>query len=155
MSRAKRIVFIVVSICFNLRVRAAGPTTAPASYEPIEGVQAAALDQPRIYVSFRRGNAKAAPLAGKPGGGEEEKMLKQLGLAADAADNGPRIGAEAFLDTGAGGVMLSTDTLEQLGIKTEQTRDGHAVTFEDVGVGGTESFGVAEPLFVALAPFPK
>src|SRR5205085_10419594 len=101
-----------------------------------------------IYVNFRRGNAKAAPLAGKPGGGEEEKALKQLGITPEAADAGPRIGAEAFLDTGAGGVMLSTDTLEQLGIRREQTRDGHAVTFEDVGDGGTESFGVAEPLFL-------
>src|SRR5689334_11459644 len=98
MSRTSQFLLAVVSICLNLRVSAAAPTTAPAAYEPIEGVQAASMDQPRIYVSFRRGNAKAAPLADKPGGGEEDKMLKQLGLAPDAADNGPHIGAEAFLD---------------------------------------------------------
>src|SRR5690349_8949793 len=75
-------------------------TTARAD-DAIEGVQPAALDQPRVYISFRRGSANASPLAARAGAGsakaEQDKMLKQLGIAPDAADDGPQIGAEAFL----------------------------------------------------------
>src|SRR5439155_8213496 len=53
------------------------------------------------------------------------------------------------------GVVLSSDTCGQLGVAIEKTRDGKDVTYEDVGVGGSEKFTVGQPLFFALAPYPN
>src|SRR5439155_26560832 len=53
------------------------------------------------------------------------------------------------------GVVLSSDTCGQLGVDIEKTRDGKDVTYEDVGVGGSEKFTVGQPLFFALAPYPN
>src|SRR5690349_4064668 len=102
--------------------------------DAIEGVQVAALDQPRVYMEvYRTAN-------GKP--------LMTKGEGATSA-------IEAFLDTGASGVVLSTDTSGKLGIKDDKTRDGKPIVFEDTGVAGSEKFGVTEPLFAALAPYPN
>jgi hypothetical protein len=101
--------------------------------DAIEGVQAAALDQPRIYMNVRRGGARAPVLTT---GGRESVS-----------------GIEAFLDTGASGVMLAEDTVKQLKINTERSRDGKAVQFEDVGIAGAEHFGVSEPLYLATAHY--
>jgi hypothetical protein len=105
---------------------------APAADEAIEGVQAAALDQPRVYLNLRR-TARGPVLET---GGKESVS-----------------GIEAFLDTGASGVMLPEDTVKQLGIRTEQGRDGKAVQFEDAGIAGSEHFAVSEPLFLAAAHY--
>jgi hypothetical protein len=100
-----------------------------AAENAIEGVQPAALDQPRIYLNLRRdGNGPVLHT-------QTEERLS---------------GVEAFLDTGASGVMLSKDTVQKLSVRTE--KDG---VFEDVGIAGTEKFAIAEPLFIALAPYPK
>jgi hypothetical protein len=105
---------------------------AAAVDDAIEGVQAAALDQPRVYMNVRR-NPRGPVLTT---GGKE-----------------PLTAIEAFLDTGASGIMLAEDTVKQLKINTERARDGKAVQFEDVGVGGTEHFGVSEPLYVSVAHY--
>src|SRR5438552_3538374 len=105
-----------------------------AGEETIEGVQPAALDQPRIFVSLRR---------------------EARGAVLQTHDKDARSGIEAFLDTGASGVVLSSDTCGQLGIAVEKTRDGKEITYDDVGVGGSEKFTVAPPLFFALAPYPN
>src|SRR3982751_358980 len=102
-------------------------TVAAARDDTIEGVQAAALDQPRVYVNLRR-TASAAALKTT---GEEQVS-----------------GIEAFLDTGASGSMLSTDTVKKLGIQQLNN-----VIFEDVGVAGSEKFHITEPLFVSMAPY--
>jgi hypothetical protein len=113
-----------------------------AANEAIEGVQAAALDQPRIYVCFRR-SANGAILSTKA----EPKHKDMLG---DDVSGDPQMGAEAFLDTGASGMMLSADTVQKLGIAQEKS-----VTFEDTGVAGSDKFGVTESLFAALARYPN
>lgn len=106
-----------------------------AAGEDIEGVQPAALDQPRINLIARR----------QPGG----PVLMAGGQTA--------FNVEAFLDTGASGIMLSSHTAEQLGIRRETaTAAGGkpgAVVFEDVGVGGGDQFAVSEPLQFSLAPY--
>src|SRR5687768_17833326 len=84
--------------------------------EPIEGVQTASLDQPRIHLQLRRA-ARGNPL------GNDEGTI------------------EAFLDTGASGVLLSTEALDRLGVKREKAANGKDVVFEDVGVAGSEAFG--------------
>ena len=106
----------------------------PATHDAIEGVEAAALDQPRIYINLRR-TANGAVL----------KTAGQEQLS----------GIEAFLDTGASGCMLSKDSADKLGIKAEKASNGQAIVFEDVGVAGSEQFSVSEPLFVATAAYPK
>ena len=105
-----------------------------AGDDAIEGVQPAAMDQPRIFVCLRR-EARGAVL---------QTQGKDV-----------RSGIEAFLDTGASGVVLSSDTCGQLGIGIEKTPDGKDVTYDDVGVGGSEKFTVSQPLFFALAPYPN
>src|SRR5687767_9273098 len=100
----------------------------------IEGVQPAALDQPRVNLHLRREKA------GKP------LVAKKLGEET--------INVQAFLDTGASGIMLSTTTADALGVKRAKA-GGANVVFHDVGVGGSDEFHVAEPLFIFLAPFGR
>jgi hypothetical protein len=108
---------------------------APAIAEDIEGVQPAALDQPRINLIMRR-------QAGGP----------VLMVAGQAGFN-----VEAFLDTGASGIMLSPHTAQQLGIARETVSapggKGGEARFEDVGVGGGDQFAVSEPLLLSLASY--
>src|SRR5207244_1297938 len=89
----------------------------------IEGVQPVALDQPRVNVHLRR------DLKGK---------ALSAGAGAEATIN-----IQAFLDTGASGVMLSGTTADALGVKrstANQNGKAENVLFKDVGVGGGDSF---------------
>ena len=99
--------------------------------EDIDGVQPAALDQPRINLVVRRTNHGP--------------------LLTAKAENTAVANVEAFLDTGASGVLLSDHTATQLGVRRETVAGGTQARFEDVGVGGDSSFAVSEPLFVSLA----
>lgn len=102
----------------------------------IEGVQPAALDQPRVHLHLRR-EAKGKPLMA--GEGKETT-----------------INIEAFLDTGASGVMLSTKTADALGVRRERVAGkDEKVVFHDVGVGGGDAFNVAEPLLLYIAPYGR
>src|SRR3954469_1413168 len=95
----------------------------------IEGVQPAALDQPRVHMHLRR-EPKGEPLVAQALG---EKTIN----------------ITAFLDTGASGIMLSETTAQALGVKPALS-DGKEIEFTDVGVGGGEKFGVSESLVVFL-----
>jgi hypothetical protein len=64
---------------------------------------------------------------------------------------GETINIQAFLDTGASGIVISRTTSNALGLRMATSRGGKEAAFHDVGVGGAEAFGVSEPLFVALA----
>ncbi|HVT88517.1 MAG TPA: pepsin/retropepsin-like aspartic protease family protein [Tepidisphaeraceae bacterium] len=102
--------------------------------DSIEGVQPASIDQPRIYLNLRR--AVSGPVL-------------------HTADKESASGVEAFLDTGASGIMLSADTVKKLGVKVEKTSAGQEIKFEDTGVAGSDRFGVTEPLFAATARYPN
>src|SRR4030095_11199909 len=91
----------------------------------IDGVQPAALDQPRINALLRR-----------PGSDP---------LSSDAT-----FSIEAFLDTGASGILLSNETADALGIE-RATFSNQTITFSDVGVAGSDNFHVSEPISIHLA----
>ncbi|MGD1276982.1 MAG: pepsin/retropepsin-like aspartic protease family protein [Tepidisphaeraceae bacterium] len=115
---------LVLALCL-------GPITLA---EDIQGVQPAALDQPRVNVVVRRQPAGAVLTAA-----------------------GGTFNVEAFLDTGASGIILSAHTAQQLHIQHEfaPTPDGKPteVNFEDVGIGGSDKFDVSDPLFFSLGPY--
>jgi hypothetical protein len=140
---ARRIVALLVAI-----VAWSSSFVAAARAVEIEGVQPAALDQPRVNLCLRR-DAKGKPLAAKGDQGLG-KLLQGLG-GVGAGDAGEAINIHAFLDTGASGILISRTTATALGIRPATSRDGKEVAFYDVGVGGGEAFGVSEPLYFALA----
>ena len=99
--------------------------------DDIDGVQPAALDQPRVNVILRR-QPNSPPL--------------MTSAAGDAIFN-----VEAFLDTGASSISLSPHTAGQLGLKREIAGKDEA-RFQDVGVGGGSQFAISEPIFFSIAP---
>jgi hypothetical protein len=138
--RPRRIVASLVAILTSL-------LCVVAHAVEIEGVQPAALDQPRVNICLRR-DIKGKPLAAKG----DEGLAKLLGgLAGGGGEAGATINIQAFLDTGASGILISKTTATALGIRPATAAGGKEVVFHDVGVGGGEAFGVSEPLFIALA----
>ena len=99
--------------------------------DDIDGVQPAALDQPRVNVVVRK-QLNGPPLIGK----------------SDGAD---LFNVEAFLDTGASSISISPNTAQKLGIQRESIAKAEA-RFEDVGVGGGSAFAISEPIFLSIAP---
>ena len=99
----------------------------------IQGIQAAALDQPQTHALFRL-TPTSNPLAASDGLG---------GITFDVT---------AFLDTGTSATLLSQETAQGLGIQSA-TVGGVPVTYSDIGVGGAENFDVSQPLYSQLAPF--
>ena len=109
---------------------AALSATGPVRALDIVGVQNAALDQPRVNALLRL-TPDGAPLTGvEP-------------IFGDSIFN-----IQAFLDTGASGVIVSEQTADFLGVPRAP-----GVIFSDVGVGGSAQFGVSSPLHVDIAPF--
>ena len=111
----------------------------------IEGVQMASMDQPRVTVMLQR-PGQAEPLFTKGDAG----LAQMLGMDKEAAEK--VIAFAAFLDTGASGISLSTQTADSLGIKRLDAA-GSTITFHDVGVGGTDQFNVSEPLLISLGAY--
>lgn len=101
------------------------PLSAPAL--TISGVQPAALDQPQVHMLLRR----------EPG---EEPLTDILELGFFAVRT-------AFLDTGASGVIFTTDTVDFLALSAEPE-----VIVTEIGIAGTADFGLAESLFLSVAP---
>jgi hypothetical protein len=105
----------------------------PAAAQEIDGVEPAAIDQPRINLIVRA-RPFGPPLSTKSGRDEFYNV-------------------EAFLDTGASGVVLSEHTASQLGVDRESVAGGKTdVFFQDVGVGGGDKFAVSNPIFISIAP---
>ena len=102
---------------------------AAATFD-ISGVQPAALSQPQIHALFRN-TATGAPLR------------DPLGDVFDVT---------AYLDSGTSEILLSRETADALHIE-RALFNGQPIVFSDVGVAGTENFGVSSPLFTSLAPF--
>jgi autotransporter-associated beta strand protein len=110
----------------------------------ISGVLYGALDQPQInvYVATRAGGP---PLLGDDGLG------------------GTSFNVTAFYDTGASGILISDATYNTLsqplnspkeqGLTKSRYPDGTGpyVVYQDVGVGGSESFNVSQPIYLGLA----
>jgi hypothetical protein len=120
----------LLSLLLALALGAARPALA---FE-ILGVQNAALDQPRLNAQLRR-----------PGTGEV--------LTGTDPIFGDVSNIQAFLDTGASGVVLSQETADLLGVARLQAPPSGPVLFEDVGIGGTAPFHVSEPLRIEFGSF--
>jgi hypothetical protein len=147
-----------------------GLFTAPGLALEIDGVQPAALDQPRIQIALKR-TADGEPIVGKAGGGlrgAQADMLKELlddpalqdlgldaGMLGALGGGGAAGSFTAFLDTGASGMMLAGTQAAAMGLDFARADDGSRVTFYDVGVGGEEAFAVTTPLHVDLSPFGR
>lgn len=59
---------------------------------------------------------------------------------------------EAFLDTGASGMLISSQTADLLGVPLEYV-EGQPIVFYEVGVGGEQPFNVSQPIYVDLARY--
>ncbi len=97
----------------------------------IEGAQGVSFDQPRVNVALRW----------TPAGDPLTAYVEGIST----------FNIQAFLDTGASGILLSKETSDYLGV-TKATSGGSLVTFEDVGVAGSALFHVSDSLYVAIAP---
>ena len=106
--------------------------SGPAAALDIEGVQPAALDQPRVNVLVQRAAGKQILVA--------------------TVDGQRTANVEAFLDTGASSSVLSFHTVNELGVVGEKTTKGNPVRFSDVGLGGESQFAVSEPLLLSIGP---
>src|SRR5436309_15554837 len=105
--------------------RSLRPRVARSAIEPLEsrvllsgtydidGVQPVALDQPQIHGFFRR-NPNDPPLMGSASG------LSSFDV-------------QGFLDTGTSEILLSQETAQALGIRSEVV-NGQTVTFTDIGI---------------------
>ena len=108
---------------------ALGALVAPGAWAAeILGVQPAALDQPRI------------------------NALIQLTPTSDPLEFEDTFNIQAFFDTGASGILLSTQTAGLLGVQPAQY-NGQDIIFSDVGVAGTDDFFVSGPIHIRLAPY--
>jgi hypothetical protein len=105
---------------------------APVFATDIDGVQPAALDQPRINALLSR----------TPGG--TPLSVDFFGIET--------FNIQAFYDTGASGILLSNETADFLGV-VRSTFNSQTVVYSDVGVAGTDDFNVSETLHISLAPF--
>jgi hypothetical protein len=106
----------------------------PVSAFDIPDVQPASLDQPRVNALLRR----------TPDGDPLTDVLF-----------GDIFNIQAFYDTGTSGMVLSDVTADFLGVTRARFPEpaGPLVVFEDVGVGGSSTFNVSEPLYIDVAPF--
>ena len=87
------------------------------------GVYEAAIDLPRIYFLVKQDTGR------QPSNQKKEFELHY-----------------AFLDTGASGILLSSETAESMGVQLDAKAQ-----YVDVGIGGKEYFNVSESLNICLA----
>ncbi len=100
------------------------------------GFLVGAMDQPQINVSLSRtatGPALVSPDGFDPNTGASINTIN----------------FQAFLDTGASGILFAKETQDSFHLNLS-TFNGVNVVYSDVGVGGTQDFNVSEPLYVRL-----
>lgn len=107
----------------------------PVAAQTIEGVQPAALDQPRINAAISLGPLNSGTL-----------------LTANFGEGFDTFNIQAFFDTGASGVLLSNNTADFLNV-LRATHNGQPIIFSDVGVAGSDNFNVSQEVHISLAPF--
>jgi hypothetical protein len=95
-----------------------------------------AMDQPQINVSLSRtatGPALVSPDGFDPNTGASINTIN----------------FQAFLDTGASGILFAKETQNSFNLNLS-TFNGQNIVYSDVGVGGTQDFNTSEPLYVRL-----
>jgi autotransporter-associated beta strand protein len=125
--------FLLTIFCFGSLVFF---YATPARCVDLGPVMPVALDQPHINLLLKT-TANGAPLQDSYGFG--------------------MFSIDAYLDTGASGVMLSQQTTDFLSLTSKLARypagSGPLVVYEDIGVGGTQDFYVTNPIYLGLAKF--
>ena len=109
------------------------PATAPAL--DVTGVLPFSIGLPEVNAVLRPA-AGAAPYTGQDTVGDPYTNLRMI------------------YDTGASGVVLFENQALQLGVPLADD-GGTAVTFEDVGVGGSTTYRVSEALHMSLGHFTR
>jgi len=115
----------------------------------LDGVQPAALDQPQINALIYLGDNT------NPQTGVTTDPLSGFGDPSDPGLDGGGtafFNVQAYLDTGASGILFSTSTAKALNIATEQV-GGVPVIYADVGVAGSDNFNVSQLVRLRLAPY--
>lgn len=113
----------------------------------ITDVQAAAIELPQTAVLLRRPEGATPP----------DQIIPIHVLTEDpfTGDERNEYAFPAFLDTGTSGTVLSLEFADFLGIQSETASNGTTpVNFFDVTVDGEKKYGVSEPLYASIAPFP-
>ena len=105
--------------------------------EDISGVLPAAADQPQTHVYLQ-------PAVSNGAGGTTPGNILEVndGYGDEVYD------IQGFLDTGTSGVLLSLETQEGLGVDLQ-----NGITFDDVAVGGVDTYNVSTPYYLSAAPF--
>ena len=116
---------------------------APAAFgTDISGLLSGALDQPQVNVLLR------------PSATDDPWIYDDVFV-------GQGFNVNAFLDTGASGILINGDSAAALyrpGNTSatdlpRQTFNGKPVYFEDVGVAGGDRFTISQPIHVSVAPY--
>jgi hypothetical protein len=103
--------------------------------------QNGAIDQPQVYMLLRT-TPNGTPIVGQTADTDPSDPFGTV----------PTIGIQAYLDTGASGILISTATAQAWGLPNS-TYNGQTVTFDDIGVAGTAAFNVSNPIYAGVAPF--
>lgn len=116
------------------------PTSARA-INLIDIAQSAALDQPQINLMLSDSNGP--------------RFGHRVDFGDIFGEPFPTPNIVAYLDTGASGILIGGDTAADFGLirSTVPGNPSQEVVFHDIGVSGTESFGVSQSLYASLAPF--
>ena len=133
-------------------VFSAGSVVSIVNAIDIEGVLPAALDQPRIYLAIST-DARGKPLTAKVDDGLASILGGAVNRKEGKDEDAETFAVEAFLDTGASGVMLSESTASALGIEPAKAPGGGDITFYDVGVAGKEPFLVTGSYYLRSSEY--
>jgi hypothetical protein len=107
----------------------------------ISGVLPAAADQPQTHVLLM----EAIP---NGSGGYTPGGVVQV----DDGFGDTVYDIQGFLDTGTSGILLSQETQQGLNLNLD-SYNGQPVTFNDVAVGGVDTYSVTTPYYLSTAPF--
>jgi hypothetical protein len=103
----------------------------------VQGILPAAADMPQTHVYLQ-------PAVPNGSGGTMPGNI----LEVDDGFGDTVYDIQGFLDTGTSGVLLSLETQQGLGVQLQ-----NGVTFNDVAVGGNDSYNVSTQYYLSAAPF--
>ncbi len=106
--------------------------------------QPAAIDQPQVFLGLSTGYSGTPPTPGPYIVGQTMDPI--FGTIQ------PTIGIQAYLDTGASGILISPQSANAWH-QANSTYNGQTVMFNDIGVVGTADFTVSNPIYAGVAPY--
>lgn len=114
---------------------------ARAGAQTISGVLPVAIDQPQIHVLFQN------PISNGDGGTEPGSIVEVGdGYGDEIYDD------QGFLDTGTSADLISLETQQGLNMNLA-TYNSQAVTYNDIALGGVDTYNVTTPYYLSTASF--